>query len=297
MQRAIELDPGDPEVRIDQAQLLMQMNRSKEAFDVLDLALKMSHTPEQTAAVENVIQSLKKFEAERAKTRDQNRALPTAMNATARASAEKPPRAIYSPEVEYTEEARLAKVEGACVVSLIVGVDGKPSNIVVIKKLGKGLDEKAVETVSKWKFEPGTRNGRPVLSRVNLTLSFKLFGKTTDKFFELSEKAKGGDAAAEFELANAFFAGKEIPKDEAQGRALLERAARSGHPQAQFQMGERTYGDGNNPENYVSAYVWYSQAQRNGAEGADAKVTELEGRMTPDQLAEARKQFESLPVN
>ena len=148
--------------------------------------------------------------------------------------------------------------------------------------------------MSKWKFEPGTRYGRPVLSRMNLTLSFKLFGKTTDKFIELSEKAKAGDPAAEFGLANAFFAGKEIPKDETQGIALLERAARGGHPQAQFQMGERTY-DGNNPETYVAAYVWYAQAQRSGAEGADAKVTELESRMTPDQLAEARKRADSAP--
>jgi len=62
-------------------------------------------------------------------------------------------------------------------------------------------------------------------------------------------------------------------------------------------MGERTYGDGNKPEDYVAAYVWYAQAQRNGAEGADAKVVELESRMTPDQLGEARKRVESLPVN
>ncbi len=301
MQRAIQLDPGDPEVRIDQAQLLASMNRNKDAMEALDLALKMSHTPEQTAAVENVMQSLKKFQSEQAKIQNRNLAIrnadPTPPNAPARSSAEKPPRAIYSPGVEYTEEARLAKVEGNCVVSLIVGVDGKPTNIVVTKKLGRGLDEKAVETVSKWKFEPGTRYGRPVPSRLNLTLSFKLFGKTTDRFFELSEKAKGGDPAAEFELANAFFAGKEIPKDEVQGMALLERAARSGHPQAQVQMGDRTYGDGNNPENYVGAYVWYAQAQRNGAEEADAKVTELERRMTPEQLAEARKRLETAPGN
>ena len=70
-------------------------------------------------------------------------------------------------------------------------------------------------------------------------------------------------------------------------------AARSGHAQAQFQMGERTYGDGDNPSNYVDAYVWYAAAQRSGAPEADAKVTELESRMTPDQLSEARKRLES----
>jgi hypothetical protein len=58
-------------------------------------------------------------------------------------------------------------------------------------------------------------------------------------------------------------------------------------------MGERSFGDGNAVENYVAAYVWYVQAQRSGAEQAEVKVTELESRMTPDQLAEAHKKLES----
>ena len=57
-------------------------------------------------------------------------------------------------------------------------------------------------------------------------------------------------------------------------------------------MGERAYGDGNDPAQYVAAYVWYAQAQRSGTEQAEAKVTELESRMTPDQLAEAHKRLE-----
>ena len=74
---------------------------------------------------------------------------------------------------------------------------------------------------------------------------------------------------------------------------LLERAARSGLPEAQFQMGERTYGDGNNSDEYASAYLWYVLAQRSGSTQADAKVTELESRMTPDQLSDARKRVEN----
>ena len=96
-------------------------------------------------------------------------------------------------------------------------------------------------------------------------------------------------------MAKAFFEGREIPKDDAQGMILLERSARSGYPQAQFQMGERIYGDGNQPENYIGAYVWYVQAQRSGADQAHARVTELESRMTAEQLAEAHKHLESSP--
>jgi TPR repeat protein len=97
-------------------------------------------------------------------------------------------------------------------------------------------------------------------------------------------------------LPNPRIEGRDIAKDENQGMALLERAARSGFPQAEFQMGERTYGDGNNAAKYVDAYLWFALAQRSGAEKADARVSELETRMTPDQLSEAQKRLERWPA-
>jgi TonB family protein len=303
IEKAVQLNPGLPEIRIDEAQVLASMKQNKDAVEVLHLALKMSHTPEQTAAAESVLQNLRKFDAEQTKMRAQNKAsVPTRIaqangGTQVNSATDTPPRAIYSTEVEYTDEARQAKFEGSCLVSMIINPDGTPSNVVVTKKIGMGMDERIVETIGKWKFEPGRHSGKPVMSHLDLTLTFKLFGANTAKLLDLSEKARGGDPAAEFELANAFFEGRDIPKDEVQGMALLERAARSGHPQAQFQMGERAYGDGNSPENYISAYLWYVQAQRSGAEQAEAKVTELEARMTPDQLSEARKRLESSPTN
>jgi TPR repeat protein len=177
------------------------------------------------------------------------------------------------------------------VVSLIIGVDGKPSNVTLNKKIGMGMDERVMATVSRWKFEPERRNGRAVASPIQLTLTFKLFGNEVSKFSQLSARAQAGDPQAEFELAQAFFAGREVPKDEKQGMALLERAARSGHAPAMLQMGERIYGDGTDAESYVPAYVWYVQALAKGAEQAQARISELEARMTPDQISEARKQL------
>jgi TonB family protein len=296
MQRAVQLDPGTLEIRVDQAQVLARMSKGKEAIEILELALKMSHTPEQTAAVESVLQSVRRLE-EQAKIRSQNPAglqgSPSGKVTGHGAAAVTEARTIYAPQPDYTDEARGAGREGSCVVTLIVGLDGKPSNIVVTKKLGMGLDEKAVEAVSKWKFEPGRRYGRPVLTHLTLTLQFRLLGKDTTKFFQLSERAKTGDPAAEFELANAFFQGRDIPKDETQGLALLQRAAQDGLPQALFQMGERAYGNGNDPASYVDSYVWFSLAQRGGFAASDQKVAELESRMTPDQLAEAHQHVES----
>ena len=75
-----------------------------------------------------------------------------------------------------------------------------------------------------------------VQSRLTLSIQLKLIGDT--RIIDLSEKVKTGDPAAEFGLANAFFAGKDIPKDESKGAVLLQRAAREGLPEAQFQMAE-----------------------------------------------------------
>jgi TonB family protein len=250
IQKSIQMDPGNVEFRIDDANVLMWMNRSKDA---IELASKLAHTHEQTAAVENVLQSARKFIAAREKTEAQPLALrfPGAQTGGKGAAQVGGPsitstRAIYTPKPDYTEEARQARREGVCVVSLIVSIDGKPSNIVVTKKLGLGLDEKAIEAVRRWRFEPARKNGKAVMTRLNLSVSFKLFGGS-DKILELSQKAKAGDAAAEFELANALFAGRDIPKDQSQGAALLERVARDGLPQAQFQMGDRTLGRREHP--------------------------------------------------
>ena len=148
------------------------------------------------------------------------------------------------------------------------------------------------KAVQKWRFTPGLRYGRPVMSRLNVSMTFKLYG-TNNKILELTERARTGEAAAEFELATAFLDGRDIPKDEKQGLALLERAARDGLPQAQFQMGERTYGNGSVRDSYVAAYVWYALSQRGGFEQGQAKTEELAAELSPEQLLEAQKQLEN----
>jgi protein TonB len=55
-----------------------------------------------------------------------------------------------------------------------VGTDGLLTNIRVVKSLGKGLDEKAVEAVQKWKFEPGKKDGQPVAAEIAIEVDFHL---------------------------------------------------------------------------------------------------------------------------
>lgn len=85
------------------------------------------------------------------------------------------PRAIYKPEPEYSPEARQAKYQGTVVLSLVVGSDGKPHNVQVARSLGMGLDEKAMEAVQQWRFEPAMKDGRRVAVAVNVEVSFRLF--------------------------------------------------------------------------------------------------------------------------
>jgi protein TonB len=85
------------------------------------------------------------------------------------------PRAIYDPDPEYSEEARHAKFQGAVLLWVIVGPDGRPRDIRVQRSLGMGLDEKAIEAVRRWKFEPSTKDGHPVAVQVNIEVSFRLY--------------------------------------------------------------------------------------------------------------------------
>src|SRR6266576_4025893 len=65
-----------------------------------------------------------------------------------------PPKAIYQPDPEYSEEARKAKYQGVVVLAMVIGPDGRPRDIRVQRSLGLGLDEKAMEAVRSWRFEP-----------------------------------------------------------------------------------------------------------------------------------------------
>jgi len=84
------------------------------------------------------------------------------------------PRPLTMPDPDYTESAREAKLQGMCVLKLIVGADGKPREIRVTRPLGMGLDEKAIAAVSQWTFEPATKDGTPVPVLISVQVIFKL---------------------------------------------------------------------------------------------------------------------------
>jgi TonB family protein len=84
------------------------------------------------------------------------------------------PKLLYKVEPSYTEEARDAKYQGTCLLYIVVGTDGAAHDISVVRSLGLGLDEMAVEAVSQWKFQPGMKDGQPVNVKATIEVNFRL---------------------------------------------------------------------------------------------------------------------------
>jgi TonB family protein len=84
------------------------------------------------------------------------------------------PQVLYKAEPEYSELARAAKYQGSVLLYVEIGPDGKAHNIQVVRSLGLGLDQKAIEAVSQWQFRPGTKDGQPVTVQATIEVNFRL---------------------------------------------------------------------------------------------------------------------------
>ncbi len=85
-----------------------------------------------------------------------------------------PPVPVYRAEAQYSPEALKAKWQGSVTLSLVVDENGKTQNIHVIRPLGLGLDEQAIDAVSRWTFKPGLKNGVAVPVQAQIEVTFRL---------------------------------------------------------------------------------------------------------------------------
>jgi protein TonB len=85
------------------------------------------------------------------------------------------PKVLHAAEPEFSEEARKAKVSGNVQVYLWVDEHGNPTHVRVMRGIGMGLDEKAVEAVRQYKFKPAMENGRPVMVEMYIEVIFQIF--------------------------------------------------------------------------------------------------------------------------
>jgi len=85
-----------------------------------------------------------------------------------------PPTLLYKIDPEFSEEARKAKFSGDVQIYLWVDEHGNPSHVQVVRGVGMGLDERAIEAVRQYKFKPATQNGKPVKVDLYVNVNFTI---------------------------------------------------------------------------------------------------------------------------
>jgi TonB family protein len=83
---------------------------------------------------------------------------------------------VHSVEAEFSDEARRAKYQGVCLISLIVDAQGNPQDVRVARALGMGLDEKAIEAIRQYKFKPAMKDGKTAVPvPITIEVDFRLY--------------------------------------------------------------------------------------------------------------------------
>jgi len=84
-----------------------------------------------------------------------------------------PPRLLEHAEPEYNQFARRQQLKGSVVILAVVNGQGRVENPQISEPLGMGLDDAAVQALSRWKFEPARHNGKPVAVRATIEVAFR----------------------------------------------------------------------------------------------------------------------------
>ncbi len=85
------------------------------------------------------------------------------------------PELIFKVDPEFSEEARKAKFMGVVTVNLVVDPNGNPQNVRLVRGVGMGLDQKAIDAVKQYRFKPARENGKPVAVQLNVEVDFRIF--------------------------------------------------------------------------------------------------------------------------
>lgn len=85
------------------------------------------------------------------------------------------PTILYREKAKYTEEARQQRVQGAVLLSVVFGADGRLRDLRVVRGLPHGLTETSIEAANRIRFHPALQNGKPVSVRATLEFNFALY--------------------------------------------------------------------------------------------------------------------------
>src|SRR4029077_1893933 len=85
------------------------------------------------------------------------------------------PKGTYMPNPSYTDRARKKKLRGTVILAIIVTPEGNVGDAKVVRGFDPEMDQNALNTVRTWKFEPPTKDGKPVAVAINVEASFNLY--------------------------------------------------------------------------------------------------------------------------
>ena len=168
----------------------------------------------------------------------------------------RPPKPVTTIFPQYSKEARQAGTQGTVILFVRVGENGRPERVNLLSKLGFGLDQRAIEAVSQWRFEPGSLDGAPVPAWTTVRVDFRLAGRWFDAEreehrtkFSLAMAQPTPDWAVIQRLAKLQFApaqhrwgvaleqGLHRPSDVQAARVYYEAAAERDYAPAMFELG------------------------------------------------------------
>jgi hypothetical protein len=101
----------------------------------------------------------------------------------------RPPKLVSKGKPSMSKLGQVSNVSGSSILWVVVDQYGKTSQIHIIKPLGCGLDERAIDAVTDWTFQPASRNGQPLTVHINVALRFD-----SSQFWEM-----GGSASTRFQ--------------------------------------------------------------------------------------------------
>jgi periplasmic protein TonB len=85
-----------------------------------------------------------------------------------------PPKLLREVKPDYTEEARIRRIEGEVVLEIVVRRDGSVGDLKIVRGLAAGLNERAVQAVRQWRFSAARRQGVPVDVVVEVSVEFRV---------------------------------------------------------------------------------------------------------------------------